>query len=192
MDEIELLKKYNGIYVDVIMKYREYIEDQESIYVAELPRLVTPSDDAVAALATTIASKFNEYIYEQNFPDAARLAYEYVRDSVANVTLPIQFWLRPGQTIAHGAGDLFDKATLLCSMIIALGNPSAKIVITVDDSTRRMWVYFEFNGKVTAMDLERGISAFESRDSMLRSLGINDRGDATAYEFNDKMYIDLA
>jgi hypothetical protein len=191
MDENELLKKYNGIYLDIIMKYREYIEEQENLYVAELPKLVTPSDDAVKALATTIASKFNEYIYEENFPDAANLAYEHVRDSIANITLPIQFWLRPGQALTHGAGDLFDKAVLLCSILIALGNPSSKIVIAIDDSTRHMSVYFEFNGRITAMDLEKGVGKFENRESMLRSLGISDKSEATAYEFNDKMYIDL-
>ncbi len=192
MDETELLKKYNGVYLDIITKYREYIEEQENLYVAELPKLVMPSDDSVRALATTIASKFNEYIYDQNFPDAANLAYGYVRDSIANVTLPIQFWLRPGQTIALGAGDLFDKAVLLCSLIIALGNPSARIIIRIDESARRMLVYFEFNGGVTAMDLEKGVSKFGGRDALLKALAITGEGEATAYEFNDKMYIDLA
>ena len=54
-----------------------------------------------------------------------------------------------------------------------------------------MSVYFEFNGRITAMDLEKGVGKFENRESMLRSLGISDKSEATAYEFNDKMYIDL-
>ncbi len=192
MDESsEILKKYNSLYLEIIMKYREYIEEQENLYVAELPKLVTPEDGSVKAIAGSIASKFQEYDYEENFPDAAQLAYEYVRDSIAGVTLPIQFWLRPSQTISYGAGDIFDKSVLLCSLLIALGNPSTKVIIAVSDSRRSFAVYSEFGGKIIAIDMEKGINRYDTKEILLKSLGIREEGEATAYEFNDRMYIDV-
>ncbi len=192
MDEIELLKRYNGLYLEIIMKYKEYIEEHEGLYVAELPRLVTPSDESVKGAAALISSKFPGYRYESDFYNAAQLAYEYIRDSIANVTLPVQFWLKPSQVISHAAGDLFDKAALLCSLLIALGNPSAKIVIVIGENRRSFVVYFEFASRVTAIDIEKGVSSHESREALLSSLGIGSEGEATAYEFNDKMHIDIA
>ena len=192
MDETELLKKYNSLYLEIIMKYKDYIEEQEGLYVAELPKLVTPSDESVKGLAAIIASKFQDYNYADNFYDAAQLSYEFVKDSITSVTLPIQFWLRPGLTINYAAGDVFDKAVLLCSLLIALGNPSTKIIIVIDENRRSFVVYFEFKEKVTAIDLEKGISTFGVRDELLKSLGVEEDGEATAYEFNDRMYNDIA
>ncbi len=192
MDETELLKKYNSLYLEIIMKYKEYIEEQEGLYVAELPRLVTPADESVKGLASIISSKFPDYSYEENFGDAAQLSYEYIRDSITNVTLPVQFWLRPAQTINYAAGDLFDKAVLLCSMLVALGNPSSKIIIVIDESRRSFVVYFEFKEKVTAINIEKGAGTFQGREELLKSLGVSDNGEASAYEFNDRMFVDIA
>ncbi len=193
MDESELLKKYNSLYLEIIMKYKEYIEEQEGLYVAELPKLVMPSDESVKGVAALISSKFPDYNYDENFGAAAQLAYDFVKGSIVNVTLPVQFWLKPGQTIAYGAGDLFDKATLLCSILVALGNPSTKIIIVIGENQRSFVVYYEFNEKITAINIERGmISSFNDRDQLLRSLGVKEDAETTAYEFNDRMYTDIA
>ncbi|MEM3839342.1 MAG: hypothetical protein QXF01_02055 [Candidatus Micrarchaeaceae archaeon] len=191
MDESDLLKKYNSLYLEIIMKYKDYIEEQESLYVAELPKLVTPADESVKGLAALILSKFQDYNYEKDFYEASRLSYEFVKESIKTVTLPIQFWLKPSLTINHGAGDLFDKAVLLCSLLISLGNPSAKIIIVVGENRRSVVVYFELNGKIIAMDLEKGVSSFGIKEELLKALRIGS-DDATAYEFNDRMYNDIA
>ncbi len=192
MDETELLKKYNSLYLEIIMKYKDYIEEQEGLYVAELPKLVTPSDESVKGLAAIIASKFQDYNYADNFYDAAQLSYEFVRDSITNVTLPIQFWLKPSLTINYAAGDVFDKAVLFCSLLIALGNPSTKIIIVIDENRRSFVVYFEFKEKITAINIEKGISPFQDREELLKSLGVAEKSEASAYEFNDRMYTDIA
>jgi hypothetical protein len=193
MDENELLKKYNDLYLEIIMKYKGHIEEHESLYVAELPTLVTPNDELVKGLAASFSSRFQDYKYEDNFPDAAKLAFEHVKAAIVPVSLPIQFWLRPNQAIKYGAGDIFDKAVLLCSLLIALGNPSTKVIIVVRENERSFLVYFEFKERLVAMNLEDGSNEFGTKDEMLRSLNIDEKNDEiTAYEFNDKMYIDLA
>src|SRR5271155_3942819 len=112
MDESESLKAYNSIYLEIIMRYKEHIEEKEGLYIADLPKLVTPSDESVDLLAREMKNNFPVYNYDENFPDAARLAYQYVKDKVVEISLPLQFWLRPPQTIKYGAGDIFDKALL--------------------------------------------------------------------------------
>lgn len=189
-----MLKKYNQLYLEVILRYKEYIEEKESLYVAELPKLVVPENEDVVNIANRIKNSMPSYNYNDNYYDAARLAYSYVKDEIALANLPIQFWLTPDETIKCGAGDIFDKAVLLCSLLIALGNVSAKIIIKVKDSERDFIVYSEFNNIIIAIDLESGIKEYKNKEELLSAMGIKnagDNGEVTAYEFNDKMYNSL-
>src|SRR5690348_15562975 len=113
MEEDSLLKKYNQIYLEVILRYKEHIEQNENLNVAELPKLITPTDENVITSANKIKSTFDNYSYNSNFLAAAKLAYEFVTNHISQVSLPIEFWLYPADTIKCEAGDVFDKATLL-------------------------------------------------------------------------------
>ena len=99
MDENDALKAYNNIYLEIIMRYKEQIEEKEGLYLADLPKLVTPNDDNVMLLAKDIQANFPVFNYDENFPEAARLGYEYVKNKITPISLPIQFWLRPAQTL---------------------------------------------------------------------------------------------
>lgn len=192
MDENELLKKYNSLYLEIIMKYRSHIEEHENLYIAELPKLITPQDEVVKGLADRLAEKFPEYKYDNNFYDAAKDAFKFVKDSIATVSLPVQFWLTPAQAITNSAGDTFDKAVLLCSLLIALGNVTSKVIIAAGEAERQTLVYFELGQIVVSMDLEDGISEYGSKEELLAKLGVKDDEDLSVYEFNDKMYVDIA
>jgi hypothetical protein len=188
-EDIETLKRYNQLYLEIIMRYKEYIEENENLYVAELPKLITPDNESVVGLANKIKSQFPIYNYNENFPDAVRIAYSYVKENILLVNLPIQFWLKPEEAIRCGAGDIFDKATLLCSLIIALGNVSTKLIIKVEDSEREFVVYSEFNNSIIAVDLERGVKEYKSREELLKAMGVYEENEEiNVYEFNDKMY----
>jgi hypothetical protein len=190
MDENGALKAYNSIYLEIIMRYKELIEEKESLYLADLPKLVTPNDDNVVLLAKEIEGNFPVFNYDENFPEAVRLSYQYVKDRITPISLPIQFWLKPDQTIRYSAGDIFDKAVLLCSLLIAIGNVSSRIIVVAKETDRSFIVYAEFGGKIMAVDLEKGVRDFANLGALLDELSI-DRDDTTAYEFNDKMYRDI-
>ncbi|MEM0074407.1 MAG: hypothetical protein QW091_00050 [Candidatus Micrarchaeaceae archaeon] len=190
-NKTEELKRMVNVYLTVIMRYKEYIEQEESTSVAKLPTLVTPDDPAIFAFANNIKANFDNYSFENNFADAARYAHEYVRDSITTVLLPVQFWLKPSETLAAQAGDILDKATLLCSIMIALGNVSSKIIVATRDSAMRAGVYCEFNDKLIYFDLQNGASTFESKEELVKSIGLNASSGVTAYEFNNTMYNDL-
>ncbi|OJI08165.1 hypothetical protein Micr_00272 [Candidatus Micrarchaeum sp.] len=184
----ERLAKLNAIYLRIINRYRDYIGEEESLSVAELPRLVTPKDKSVLEKAEDIKSGFEKYSYERDFYAASVVAYEFVRKEIETINLPVEFWLEPAETMEFGAGEKLDRYTLLCSLIIALGNPSAKILIIEKNDRLNPILYYETDG-IYLMDFDSEIRKFASKDEMLANIGIGE--DSVAYEFNDKMYVDI-
>lgn len=190
-EESDALKKYNKIYLSIIMRYKDYIEEHEGLYVTELPRLVTPEDSAVEAVASTIRNSLPAYAYERDFLEAARLAQLYVKEKISSVSIPIRFWQRPAETLANSAGDPFDKAVLLCSILIALGGVPTKIIIAASDEKRDFLVYSEYRGELVVVDMEKGVSSAHSKEDLLSRLKIGIDPGMSAYEFNDKMYSNI-
>ncbi len=191
LGEEELTKKYNALYLEIIMRYKDVIETGETIYVVELPKLVTPEDETVLSIAGKMTSGFHIYNYEENFLEAVRKAHDYVQNEIATISPPVQFWLRPSQVVNLQAGDTFDKVVLLCSVMIALGNPSATILTAVRDEDKRHVVLCEYKGELIVVDLEDGIKTVKSKEEALELIGIKTVEGMTAYEFNNKMYNDL-
>ncbi|HVC58697.1 MAG TPA: hypothetical protein VND15_04465 [Candidatus Acidoferrales bacterium] len=187
-DSLEKHAKMSQVYLAIISRYREYIEEKENISVAELPTLVTPKAELVVRLAGSIKSELEPYTYDRHFPEAAAKAVEFVRTRIDDIKLPLEFWLSPEDTIKFGMGDVIDKNILLCSVLVALGNPSSKVLVVID-GTMRSYNYFEFNGRHLLIDFPTGIKGFPTREAMLSSLSTNE--DSTVYEFNNQRYEDL-
>jgi len=186
--ELDRLRKLNAIYLRIINRYNSYIGEDESISVAELPRLVTPKDQEVSKKAKEIMESFEQYSYDKDFYSASIMAYEFVKKNIEPIVLPVEFWLEPSETLEFGAGEKLDRYTLLCSLLIALGNPSAKILITEKNERLNPILYYEFNG-IYMLDFATEIKKFESKNELLSHIGMDD--DTIAYEFNDKMYLDI-
>ncbi len=182
--------RYNKLYLLIIERYKDYIEQKESLSVAELPTLITPNNELVKKKVDEVRTSFGTYTYDSNFYKASVDSFHFVRDEIERVVLPLQFWLTPEETLSFGMGDEMDKNILLCSMLIALGNPSAKVLIHIRDSSRKTLVYYEFQGKVYVLDPEDDVKSFENAQEMLDSMQIGE--DSTVYEFNDRTYKDIA
>ena len=190
MADEKMLEKYSRLYLEIIMRYRDYIEERETLHAAELPTLVTPKDPAVASKVEGMKRMFSSYNYDSDFLEASKEAEFYVRTKIAAASLPLQFWLRPSQTMELEIGDVFDKAVLLCSLLVGLGNVSSKIIAKGTDGDCRLSVCFEFKGKAFLFDMEGSLKEFPDKATMLANIGINDDG-ADSYEFNDLMYDSL-
>jgi tricorn protease-like protein len=115
-----------------------------------------------------------------------------VKESIVTLSPPIQFWLKPSEVVSIGAGDTFDKAVLLCTMLIALGNISTNIITAIKDEKKKYVIYLEFKEKRFAIEIENGMREVKSKEDLLLEMGVHDEGEITAYEFNDKMYNDLS
>ncbi|MCL4389178.1 MAG: hypothetical protein M1528_02400 [Candidatus Marsarchaeota archaeon] len=188
--EEERLSRLNKVYLAIISRYKEYIEEKENISVVELPTLITPKNPAVSAKVEELKSSLQEYSYDKDFSAAAKKAFDFVRDNVEDVVLPLQFWLMPEETLAFMMGDSFDKNVLLCSLLVGLGNHSSKVVVVIRGDARQTFVSYEANGKLHIMNLESGIREVESHEALVKQLNIDD--DVVAYEFNDRTYVDIS
>ncbi len=182
-------ERLNEVYLAIISRYKDYIEEKEGLSVAELPTLVTPNNDKVRQKSEEIKSGFLNYVYETNFQEASTRAYEFIRKEIEDVVLPLQFWLTPEETLEFMMGDAMDKNVLLCSIMIKLGNPSTRVFVKMDDNSRKVYLYYEFNKKIYLFGTENGIKEFDDKDKMLLALQIKE--DTVAYEFNNQMYADI-
>jgi hypothetical protein len=186
----EKYSKLNQIYLLIISRYKGYIEEKEELSVAELPTLVTPKGQLVLRKTDEIKNSIENYSYEANFYEASMTIFNFVKNDIEDITLPLQFWLTPEEIMRFMIGDITDKNILLCSLFIALGNPSSKVLVIIEDSEREIKVYYEFNNKITLFDITNGsIKEFETKEKMLESFNMND--ETAAYEFNDQMYVDI-
>ncbi len=182
------LEELNKLYLAIILRYKELIEEKEELSVAALPTLITPKDERVIAKAEEFKREFVNYTYEKDFLAAAKKAFEFTRDKIDNIVPPVQFWLMPSETLDFQVGDMMDKNVLLCSLLLQLGNPSAKVLVEVDNELS-VFVYFEFNNVFYAFDLKDGIKEFSSKEELYDSLVKG--SDSVAYEFNNQHYNDI-
>jgi hypothetical protein len=189
MEDQPNLEVLNSIYLDVIMRYKSYIEEQEHLSVSELPTLVTPKSPMVVLKAGSIKEALEPYSFDHDFYEASVRAYEFVNEEIQAIRLPIEFWLYPDDVIKLGAGDVMDKNVLLCSLLVALGNPSSKVIVSFGDASNVIANYYELNGSFYRLSIGEGLKSYASKEQLMLSLGIDK--DSTAYEFNDQLYLDI-
>ncbi|MEM0106825.1 MAG: hypothetical protein QXD11_02535 [Candidatus Micrarchaeaceae archaeon] len=187
---INTLLKLNQIFLLILLRYKDYIEEKENISVAELPTLVTPKNAFVAKKANEIKSSISNYIYELNFNEAALKAFKFVCDEIEETVLPLQFWLTPEETLKFRMGDITDKSILLCSLFIALGNPSSKVIVALGNK-KIISIYYEFSNVLTLFDIQsKSMTVYASKEDLLAKLIADEN--VSAYEFNDQIYLDIA
>jgi hypothetical protein len=149
------------LYRLVIERYKDYINEREQKTIPMLKSLVNPDDTTVQALKTRFVLAVEEakkqaagetvvetrelgYSYENDFLDAARLAFEYAQGlGRTNSELSISFWLTFAEVVEHGVADAFDRALLLCSILESLGSNDAKVtVLGLEDGSTHPAVTF--------------------------------------------------
>jgi hypothetical protein len=212
-DGLEVWKKRAMLYKTVIERYKDYINEQEQKTVPVLKSLVDPSDETVLALRAGIVAKIEdgkktatqgrvvetkelEYDYERDFPDAAEHAFETVRSlKKTDSELSISFWLTYKEISMLGIADSFDRALLLCSLLVSLGCKNTRVsVLTLEDGSARPVVVFsqeqfflldpsnpeERFGENVGATMEDLVSAFASEGGK-RATGVS-------YAFNNEEY----
>ena len=167
--------RLNNLYLAVISRYKEYIEEKEGLSVAELPTLVTPNSERVIEKANWIRSKFLNYTYDKDFYDASIMAFDFINDEIEDVTLPLQFWISPDEVMTFMMGDIMDKSILLCSILIRLGNPSSRVFVKIDDSARKVFVYYEFGEEFPCTGMREGAKGIQQQGRHIEKHAIQRR-----------------
>jgi len=186
--ELEVYKKRAALYRKIIDRYRVLTETSEDKSVPELKELIKPQDAALLEIKNQILKEFANYDYEKNFLAAAQKAYEFVNNEIKTEPLPLEFWLSPADIMELRVADEMDKAILLCSLLISLGNKDAKVIVEIKGDFRHAFVMFEFEGKSHLFDPAHKINLSGEKESLLKQVLSKEEESRVVYEFNDVEY----
>lgn len=176
-----------ALYRKIIERYKQVIEEGEAKSVPELKERVQPKNASVQKLREQISSEFHPYISERDFEAAALKAFAFVRDEIANEPLPVEFWLSIEEILDLKGADEMDKATLLCSLLVALENNSAKVVVASEGADRHAFVLYEFKGFHHLLDPFHGVTLSGSKKEVIEKF-FEGKQQGKLYEFNHETY----
>lgn len=172
------------------MRYKDHIEQEESLYLPDLPKLISPDLNEVTSLASEIKSQFENFS-SNNIKEASINLFNDLEKRIKIVSLPIQFWQKPSETLTNEIGDELDYYSLLCSSLIALGCFLSKVFILNTDGKNTMLVYYEHENEVVVFKHGTEPKIFKNKELFLKYLIENVETESIAYEFNDKIYRDI-
>ncbi len=189
-ENLEYFKRLSQLYLFIILKYRGYIEKAETKSVADLPKLITPNDTFIKKMSDDIKSEFASYFYDVDFYAASLQAFNRVKSNIVDFSFPIQFWLKPKDILSLGISDEIGKNTLLCSILIGLGNYSSKVLVSFKNYHTYVFTYYEFNSKLFLMSFNDSIRVFDNNKELFNYIKIDET--TSAYEFNNISYFNIA
>jgi hypothetical protein len=143
----------------------------------ELPRLITPDDRRVKALANELKTPESAYRYVQ----------ERITNDAADPALPA------GEIIDRGKGSCLGKAILLCSLYRAMGIPASDVRVIAgeidipDRIIDHAWLEMEYRGRCIQQDVSNVLGTFafdQFHESTYVQVFIRDE----EFVFNDKHF----
>lgn len=187
--DLEVCRRRELIYKKIIERYRDLIEAGESKSIPELRSLVRPQSSSVLELKDRLTREFKPYDYEKDFLTTAQKAYEFVKDEIKTEHVSIEFWLSPKDILELKAADEMDKAILLCSLLIALGNKSAKVVVEMKGGLKHAFVMFNFGNRYYLFDPVHDVNLAGNKEILEAQISTErDDENKMVYEFNDTEY----
>ncbi len=181
------------LYHVLLEKYSDLINDFEKKTVGELKGLVNPNDLSIVSLVESF--KPEGFVFEKDFFNSAKLAFEFVRDEIDFVKskVNINFWLSPSEILKFRIGDDEDQAVFLCSLLLALGDKNAEVIIAeLSDFSTHAFVLTEINNKFFLLDPSQNHEFTEFsglKKNVLKKYSFNNAGIKNfLYRFNNEKY----
>lgn len=143
----------------------------------ELPRLITPNDKRIKALAAELKTPENAYKFVQ----------EKIVNDASDPALPA------GDIVSAGKASCLGKAILLCSLYRAMGIPSSNVRVVageVDIPDRiidHAWLEMEYKGRCVQQDASNVLGTFafdQFHESTYVQVFIRDE----EFVFNDRQF----
>ncbi len=168
--------KKNKLYLLMLNRYKEYINEKESKTVAEMRATIKPQSDFIINLKKTMISDY--YKYERDFLGAVNKAVDYLR-KIDTCEFAINFWMDFEEIQEMGAADSVNKAVLFASLIRSLGCDKTKVMVT---KSGNCYVNFVYNGEAYLfLPKTSSLLIGEDAANVLTS-------DPLKYTFNDREY----
>lgn len=141
------------LYGLLLNKYSDLINEFEKKTVGEIKAMVNADDLTVQSLVNDF--KKENYSFEKDFLPAAKKAFLFISNEITFVhaDLDINFWLSPKEMMAKKVGDDEDLAVFLCSVLSALSDKKAEVVIAeLEDMSTHAFVLTGAGGNVLLLD----------------------------------------
>jgi hypothetical protein len=141
------------LYRLLLQKYSSVINEHEKRTIGEIKGLVNAEDLTVQSILSDLMPA--EYSFERDYLDIASKVFEFVVGEIRYVDpeLSLNYWLSPKEIFSEKVADDEDLAVFLCSLLLALGDENAAIVICELDSLKtHAIVVTEFQGRFILLD----------------------------------------
>ncbi|MBI5636058.1 hypothetical protein HY993_03805 [Candidatus Micrarchaeota archaeon] len=162
-DETGLYKARSDYYRKIIERYSQAVSSGETKTIPQLKELVNPNDKAVLETRLKLfaqlnlasdASQANSFSLEKDFPAYAKLAFELVQKiQLVKSEVETTFWMNFEDLLSINAGDSFDKALFLCSLLTSAGCATARVrVLELEGGVNHPVVMYFFENKEFLLD----------------------------------------
>ncbi|MEW6295531.1 MAG: hypothetical protein AB1467_04530 [Candidatus Diapherotrites archaeon] len=141
------------LYMHLLQRYSELINGFERKTIGEIKALVNADDLTIQSIALDL--KPEDYEFEKHYLKAAEEAYNFVCKEINFVEsgLDVNYWLLPKEILSLKIADAEDLAVFLCSLLLALGDDKASvIVVELEDNSTHAFVFTEFKKKAILLD----------------------------------------
>jgi hypothetical protein len=176
-DDLDATTKL-GIYRVVLNRYKDVINEKESLTISEIRQKVSPYNDFIRGIREGITKDMIPYNRKLQFFDAAQRAISYVR-GIKTCEFAFTFWMDFGEMDRLKIGTSMDKAILLAALLRSLESDDVRVIVTKKGSP---YVRFSWEEDQYLFVPESG-SLLLGEDSM-KVLA----EDPPAYSFSDLAY----
>ncbi len=177
----------------LLEKYTEIINTEEKKTIGEIKGLIDPDDLSIQSILAELISK--DYSFEKNYLPVAKEACDFVFKEISFVEsdLRINYWLKPIEIIKQKIADDEDLSVFLCTLLYALGDEKAFVVIAeMENLTTHAFVITEHKNKFFLFDPSQKTSFEEfsgKREEVLEKYSFkNSKIKRFLYRFNALEY----
>ncbi len=141
------------LYRVLLEKFAPLINEQGKKTVGEIKGLVNGDDLTIQGIVAEL--KPQNYEFERDYLSVAKKAFEFVKKEIefAKVDFNLVYWLEPREIMTYRVADDGDIAVFLCSMLHALGDEQASVILAeMEDLSTHAFVLIEHNEKAYFLD----------------------------------------
>ncbi len=141
------------LYTLLLEKYTGLINEKETRTIGEIKALVNSDDLTIQSILSDLKSQ--EYLFPKDYLATAEKVLHFVQTKINYVEseINLNYWLSAKEIFSSKVGDDEDLAVFLCSLLFALGDQNAAVIIAELDSLKtHAFVATEFQGSFMILD----------------------------------------
>jgi hypothetical protein len=141
------------LYKILLEKYADLVNEKERRTIGEIKGLVNAEDLTVQSIIADF--KGEEYSFQENYGEAAAKALAFVQHEINYVEpeINLNYWLSAKEIFSAKVGDDEDLSVFLCSLLLALGDEKAAVIIAeLDNLKTHAFVATNYKGRFCILD----------------------------------------